>query len=162
MNLIYLKVNFKSIIVKFYLFIFGGFALLQAQSKRIDGIVDRTEWADASYFTIGYEIEPANNTPAPYKTEVFVTATDTDILVGFIAEADMSNLRSSVRNRDEIDRDEHVAVGIDTYGDGRSMIIVGQILREASLMLSYFPTEVRMIIMSNLIHLLLSTKTVTM
>ena len=125
MNLIYLKVNFKSIIVKFYLFIFGGFAILQAQTKRIDGIVDRTEWADASHFTIGYEIEPANNTPAPYKTEVFVTATDTDILVGFIAEADMSNLRSSVRNRDEIDRDEHVAVGIDTYGDGRSMIIVG-------------------------------------
>ena len=117
--------NCKSKIVKFYLIIFIGINILQAQTKLIDGIVDKKEWADASHFTIDYEIEPANNTPAPYKTEVFVSSTTTDILVGFIAEADMSNLRSSVRNRDEIDRDEHVTIGIDTYGDGRSMVILG-------------------------------------
>lgn len=98
---------------------------LHAQSPLIDGVVDSLEWAGASRFSIGYEIEPADNAPAPYDTDVFITATPTDILVGFIAQAEMSALRSSVRGRDEIIDDEHVAIGIDTYGDGRSMIILG-------------------------------------
>ncbi|MGB1992275.1 MAG: hypothetical protein ACPHRI_00880 [Flavobacteriaceae bacterium] len=98
---------------------------LYAQSPLIDGVVDSLEWAGASRFSIGYEIEPADNTAAPYNTDVFITTTPTDILVGFIAEADMSNLRSSVRSRDQINDDENVAIGIDIYGDGRSMIVLG-------------------------------------
>ena len=98
---------------------------LHAQSPLIDGVVDSLEWVGSSRFSIGYEIEPADNAPAPYDTDVFITATPTDILVGFIAQAEMSALRSSVRGRDEIIDDEHVAIGIDTYGDGRSMIILG-------------------------------------
>lgn len=98
---------------------------LHAQSPLIEGVVDSLEWVGASRFSIGYEIEPADNAPAPYDTDVFITATPTDILVGFIAQAEMSALRSSVRGRDEIIDDEHVAIGIDTYGDGRSMIILG-------------------------------------
>ena len=98
---------------------------LYAQPPMIDGVVDSLEWAGASRFSIGYEIEPADNAAAPYNTDVFITTTPTDILVGFIAQADMSNLRSSVRSRDEINDDENVAIGIDTYGDGRAMIVLG-------------------------------------
>jgi len=98
---------------------------LHAQSPLIDGVVDSLEWAGASRFSIGYEIEPADNAAAPYNTDVFITTTPTDILVGFIAQADMSNLRSSVRSRDQINDDENVAIGIDTYGDGRAMIVLG-------------------------------------
>lgn len=60
---------------------------LHAQPPLIDGVVDSLEWADASRFSIGYEIEPADNATAPYDTDVFITATPTDILVGFIAQA---------------------------------------------------------------------------
>lgn len=98
---------------------------LYSQSPLIDGVVDSLEWAGASRFSIGYEIEPADNAAAPYNTDVFITTTPTDILVGFIAQADMSNLRSSVRSRDQINDDENVAIGIDTYGDGRAMIVLG-------------------------------------
>ena len=111
--------------MKYYLLFFLICINLYAQSPLIDGVVDSLEWAGASHFSIGYEIEPADNTAAPYNTDVFITTTPTDILVGFIAEADMSNLRSSVRSRDQINDDENVAIGIDTYGDGRSMIVLG-------------------------------------
>lgn len=88
-------------------------------------MVDTLEWTGASRYSIGYEIEPANNEAAPYATDVYITTTPEDILVGFIAQADMRNLRSSVRSRDQLNNDEHVAVGFDTYGDGRSMIVLG-------------------------------------
>ena len=45
--------------------------------------------------------------------------------VGFVAQADMSNLRSSIRNRDEGFQDDNVQIVIDTYGDGRYMILLG-------------------------------------
>jgi hypothetical protein len=98
---------------------------IQAQSPLIDGIVHLNEWSSAENFSIDYEVDPANNAPATFKTQVYVTNTQTDLLVGFIAMADMKNIRSSIRNRDELDMDEIVAIGIDTYGDGRSMIVLG-------------------------------------
>ena len=45
--------------------------------------------------------------------------------MGFIAYADMENLRSSIRNRDEGFQDDNVLIGIDTYGDGRFMVSAG-------------------------------------
>jgi len=46
---------------------------LHAQSPLIDGVVDSLEWAGASRFSIGYEIEPADNAAASYNTDVFIT-----------------------------------------------------------------------------------------
>ena len=63
--------------------------------------------------------------PSPHLTEVFITYSETDLYIGFIAYADMANLRSSVRNRDEGYRDDNVLIGIDTYGDGRYMVSLG-------------------------------------
>ena len=90
-----------------------------------DGVVSKAEWATAEKFKINYEIEPGNNIPSPYETEVFITYSKTDLYVGFIAYADMKNLRSSIRNRDEGYGDDSVLIGIDTYGDGRYMIALG-------------------------------------
>ena len=71
------------------LFAFGAFA----QTPNFDGIVDEDEWRNAQRFSISYEIEPADNGPAQHATEVFVTHTQTDIYMGFIAFCDMKNLR---------------------------------------------------------------------
>jgi hypothetical protein len=45
--------------------------------------------------------------------------------VGFDAKADMANLRSAVRNRDDAFQDDIVMFGVDTFGDGRYGISVG-------------------------------------
>lgn len=103
-------------------------AYLNAQQTTLpsfDGEVSPEEWKDAETFTIKYEIDPGNNVPSPHLTDVFITYSKTDLYVGFIAYADMKNLRSSIRNRDEGYQDDNVLIGIDTYGDGRFMVSVG-------------------------------------
>lgn len=99
--------------------------VLFAQTPLFDGVVNEEEWQSAQHFTLDYEIEPSNNGAAQYKTNVFVTHTETDIYVGFVAYADMENLRSSIRSRDQIGNDDNVAIGLDTYGDGRFMLVLG-------------------------------------
>jgi len=104
---------------KLILMLFGVYAI--SQTPTFDGVVTPHEWHNAQQFSLDYEIEPSDNGPAPYKTEVFVTHSPTDIYVGFIAHAYMNKLRSSVRNRDDIGGDDNVVIGFDTYGDGRSI-----------------------------------------
>ena len=93
-------------------------AYLNAQQTTLpsfDGEVSPEEWKDAETFTIKYEIDPGNNVPSQHLTDVFITYSKTDLYVGFIAYADMKNLRSSIRNRDEGYQDDNVLIGIDTY-----------------------------------------------
>ena len=110
----------------FILFTFLSF-LLPAQQilPTFDGVVSPQEWKEAEKFSIKYEIDPGNNIPSPHLTDVFITYSKTDLYVGFIAYADMENLRSSIRNRDEGYQDDNVLIGIDTYGDGRFMVSAG-------------------------------------
>jgi len=109
------------------LFILFLFSYLAAQQPLplFDGVVTEKEWKEAESFTINYEISPGNNTPSPHITRAFITYSETDLYVGFIAYADMENLRSSIRNRDEGYQDDNVLIGIDTYGDGRFMVTLG-------------------------------------
>jgi len=110
----------------FILFTFLSF-LLPAQQilPTFDGVVSPQEWKEAEKFSIKYEIDPGNNIPSPHLTDVFITYSKTDLYVGFIAYADMENLRSSIRNRDEGYQDDNVLIGIDTYGDGHFMVSAG-------------------------------------
>lgn len=110
----------------FILFTFLSF-LLPAQQilPTFDGVVSPQEWKEAEKFSIKYEIDPGNNIPSPHLTDVFITYSKTDLYVGFIAYADMENLRSSIRNRDEGYQDDNVLIGIETYGDGRFMVSAG-------------------------------------
>ena len=90
-----------------------------------DGNVTQEEWANAQKFEIAYEIQPGNNTPAPYTTTAYVTYSPTHLYVGFNAQVNPADLRSAIRNRDEAFVDDFVTIGIDTYGDGRYMIVAG-------------------------------------
>lgn len=108
-----------------FVLLFSATLFSQQQIPIFDGVVSPNEWKDAQQFSIDYEINPGDNSPAPHKTEVYVLYSATDMYVGFIAHADMSNLRSSIRNRDEGFQDDNVQIGIDTYGDGRYMILLG-------------------------------------
>lgn len=96
-----------------------------SQQPVFDGVVSAEEWQGAQQFSIPFEIEPSDNGPAHYKTEVFVHQVGNDLFVGFIAFANMNELRSSIRSRDQIGGDDNIAIGIDPYGDGRNMIVLG-------------------------------------
>ena len=101
------------------------FLFAQNNIPVFDRVVSPEEWENAQDFTIDYEINPGDNSPAPHKTSVYILYSSTDLYVGFVAQADMSNLRSSIRNRDEGFQYDNVQIGIDTYGDGRYMILLG-------------------------------------
>ena len=90
-----------------------------------DGMVTPEEWAQGQKFQIQYEIDPGNNSPSHNLTDVFVSYSETHLYVGFIAYANMSTLRSSIRNRDEAWQDDLVMFGLDTYGDGRYLVNFG-------------------------------------
>ncbi len=107
--------------------IFFSSSLIYAQNTApvLDGNVEEQEWQDAQNFSLDYEVDPGDNTPPPHKTKAYIKYTKTDLYIGFIAYADMKNLRSSIRNRDEGFRDDNVLFGFDAYGDGRYMIALG-------------------------------------
>ena len=114
----------KLLFVSLFLFIYS---LSNAQSipLQFDGVVGEEEWENAQIFSLDYEVDPGDNSPAPYETKAYVLSTATHLYVGFRAKADRNTLRSSIRNRDEGFRDDNVLFGFDAYGDGRYMIAVG-------------------------------------
>lgn len=116
---------YKHLLITLSLLFLPFSTIAQNPAPTFDGIVSEEEWKDSKSFDINYEISPGNNVPSPHLTKAFITYTETDFYVGFIAYADMENLRSSIRNRDEGFRDDNVFIGIDTYGDGRYMVGLG-------------------------------------
>ena len=113
---------------KFLPLVFFSFATIlfaQDSPPQFDGVVNQEEWKNAQVFSLDYEIDPGDNTPAPFATKAYVLYTTSDLYVAFIASANMKTLRSSIRNRDEGFRDDNVLFGFDAYGDGRYMIALG-------------------------------------
>ena len=112
----------------FYSFlIFISFSLYSQNSEPInfDGLVELKEWKNFPSFDISYEIEPGNNIAPPYRTKAYVTYSKTHMYVGFNAQVPRDQIRSAIRNRDQVFQDDRVAMCIDTFGDGRYMICLG-------------------------------------
>ena len=80
-----------------------------------DGNVTQEEWANAQKFEIAYEIQPGNNTPAPYTTTAYVSYSPMHLYVGFNAQVNPDDLRSAIRNRDEAFVDDFVTSGIPIH-----------------------------------------------
>lgn len=110
--------------LKSSLFLLSCFTFAQNEPL-FDGVIDENEWRNAQTFSIQYEVDPGDNSPSPYPTNVYILNTAEHLYVGFVAYADMNTLRSSIRNRDEGFNDDHVLFGFDAYGDGRYMIVLG-------------------------------------
>ncbi|MDG1762753.1 MAG: hypothetical protein P8H38_05830 [Flavobacteriaceae bacterium] len=124
------------------LLIFFSFCLAaQNNPPNFDGIINSDEWHAAEKFEINYEIDPGNNVPSPHLTEVFISYTETDLYVGFIAFADMENLRSSVRNRDEGFQDEMFLLQSTPMETVVIWSAWGPILREINWTSNYYLTE---------------------
>lgn len=115
----------KSIFIPFVLFISHFISAQTTQAIQFDGVVTPQEWEGAQTYTINYEFEPGDNIASKNPTDVYVKYDKEYILVGFVAYTDMSTLRSSLRNRDEAWEDDTVFFGVDTYGDGRFLVLMG-------------------------------------
>ena len=93
---------------------------------KFDGNVESDEWSDADKHTVDFEISPSYNNDAEHLTEAFITHDEKYIYVAFKAYGNKEYIRANIRSRDGIAwQNDHVVVGIDTYGDGRYYIGFG-------------------------------------
>ena len=124
-----MKNLFKKLFLCVFLLPFFSFASLTTKlgdKIKVDGIIESKEWGGAQIFDIKYEYDPGYNTLPPFKTTAYVTYSDTKLYVAFDAKIeDIKYLRASIRERDTGFMDDWVAIALDTYGDNRSLIIIG-------------------------------------
>ncbi|MDA9879445.1 carbohydrate binding family 9 domain-containing protein [Flavobacteriaceae bacterium] len=93
----------------------------------IDGKLSPNEWENATPIELNFEINPGNNSPSKKKTTAYIAYTATDLYIGFHAFDDPTNVRASVRSRDDFAmyrQDDIVTVRFDTYADGRNNYIL--------------------------------------
>ena len=90
---------------------------------KFDGLVGDSEWSDAEVYDLPFEISPSYNTDAEHETFVYIKNDASNLYVAFKALGNKNFIRAGVRARDGINwLDDQVAVGIDTFGDGRYYI----------------------------------------
>ena len=86
----------------------------------IDGVLDEPAWREAARLTGFRQYMPVDGRPAEERTEVLVWYSPTAIHFGIIAHArDVSTVRATVADRDEIGRDDRVTIYLDTFDDRR-------------------------------------------
>lgn len=92
---------------------------LQGEIK-IDGVLEKGEWADAIRVDLHVETNPAENQPAPVRTTAFLIEDGENLYVAFDAEdPDPGAIRAYLRDRDSAWDDDHVGIVLDTYNDER-------------------------------------------
>ncbi len=90
------------------------------QTVKVDGKLDESVWSNAKIIDLQYEIYPAENIPAKFKTTAYLYEDNEYLYVGFIAEdSEVNKLRASYRDRDDISDEDLVGIKIDTFNDQR-------------------------------------------
>jgi hypothetical protein len=86
-----------------------------AGAIEIDGNLDDSGWTCAARAANFTETFPGDQIKPPVDTQALVTYDQTHLYIAFIAQAEPSLIRSSLRARDEIFSDDYVGVILDTY-----------------------------------------------
>jgi uncharacterized protein DUF5916/cellulose/xylan binding protein with CBM9 domain len=91
-----------------------------AGAIRIDGNLDEAAWSGPPTMELGYETRPAENGPAPVKTEVWITYDDANLYAAFRAhDPDPKQIRARYSDRDNAFNDDFVGFVLDTFNDQR-------------------------------------------
>jgi hypothetical protein len=91
----------------------------------LDGLVNEELWENAWVYEIGYEVRPGDSTPAPVKTEVFMTYDGEFFYFGFKCyDDDPSKIVSHINDRDQLFGDDWVGVVLDTMNDERQDLLL--------------------------------------
>lgn len=83
----------------------------------LDGELDDAGWTGAARATNFAVFYPDEGKKPPVESEVLVTYDDEYLYLGFIAYDNPSEIRASLRDRDEISNDDYFGILLDTYGD---------------------------------------------
>lgn len=84
----------------------------------IDGRLDDAGWANAARAANWSETWPGDNVEPEIGHEAWITYDDENLYFCFIVTEEPGAVRSSLRDRDEIWRDDYVGLIVDTYGTG--------------------------------------------
>ena len=117
----------RFIIILLLMLFYHGFSQQKIKDEiKIDGIMTPNEWKGAKIFDLKYEVDPGDNTNAPFKTTAFVLYSETKLYIAFDAKiSDITLLRATIKERDTAWDDDWVSIAVDTYDDNRNLIIVG-------------------------------------
>lgn len=119
----------KRFFILLSLFTYGGygqetFTPTKTPEKNIilDGQISKGEWEDAVEIHLDIEFNPANNQPARKETIGYITYSDRYLFIAVHAKDDPSNIRASIRPRDDFNiwRDDVFLVRLDPYTDSRN------------------------------------------
>jgi hypothetical protein len=87
---------------------------------RVDGRLDEEVWAGPPTFELAYETRPAENQPAPVRTEVWITYDSANLYAAFRAHDPSPNeIRARYSDRDTAFGDDFVGLVLDTFNDQR-------------------------------------------
>jgi hypothetical protein len=86
----------------------------------VDGRLDEAPWQRAPSFELAYETRPAENGPAPVRTEVWIGYDRNSLYVAFRAhDPEPEKIRGRLSDRDSAFQDDFVGVVLDTFNDQR-------------------------------------------
>ncbi len=89
-------------------------------SIKLDGALDDDGWTNAAKIGNFCEITPGDNCRPKVETEVLLTYDENNIYFGFACyEKDMSKLRATMTDRDNIFSDDFIGFMLDTYKDNK-------------------------------------------
>lgn len=87
---------------------------------RVDGTLDDAAWSGAPTFSLGYETRPAENGPAPVRTDVWITYDEGSLYAAFRAQdPEPEQIRARYSDRDSAFGDDFVGIVLDTFHDRR-------------------------------------------
>jgi hypothetical protein len=91
-----------------------------ADSIRVDGKLEESTYSAPPTFELAYETRPAENQPAPVKTEVWITYDNSSLYAAFRAhDPDPRQIRARYSDRDAAYNDDFVGIVLDTFNDQR-------------------------------------------
>jgi len=90
------------------------------KSPVIDAKLDDEAWQKATVLKDFYQINPGDNTPPSFPTEVLIGYDSNNLYLGFRVKDDPNRVRATVAKRDNVlGTDDHVRVLLDTFNDKR-------------------------------------------
>ena len=86
----------------------------------VDGVLDEPAWAQAATLKDFSQYQPSDGRPAEERTEVLVWYSPDAIHFGVVArDSNPASIRATVADRDNLDREDHVTIYLDTFNDRR-------------------------------------------
>ncbi len=84
---------------------------------KIDGKLDEATWKNAAVANNFIEVGPGDNIAPPVESKALITYDENNLYLAFVAYDNPDEIRASLRERDNIFRDDYFGILFDTYGD---------------------------------------------